>query len=106
MLREWVDVTVSKLAPAKDSSLTRFVFQILESASELKEIGAAVGLGPGVITILRQFGVHLENDGGVAATHMSLWNRAGIQLASVPFNARERAGEVVVCVGLDNTTPR
>jgi 2-polyprenyl-6-methoxyphenol hydroxylase-like FAD-dependent oxidoreductase len=78
---------------------TLFMFQILESASQLKEIGAAVTLGPGAIKILRRFGVHLENDGGVVTTHVSVWNGSGVQVASVPFNAMERAGEVNVRMG-------
>jgi hypothetical protein len=71
----------------------------------LKEIGAAVTLGPGAVKILRRFGVHLENDGGVVTTHISLWNGSGVQVASVPFNAVERAGEVNVRIswGRDDT---
>jgi hypothetical protein len=40
--------------------------QILETAAELKDLGAAVMFGPGAVSILRRFGVHLEREGGVA----------------------------------------
>jgi hypothetical protein len=100
MLREWMDVTVSILSTGMNTSPTHFVFQILESASQLKEIGAAVTLGPGAIKILRRFGVHLENAGGVITTHTSIWNGLGEQIASAPFNAMERAGEVNVRMAL------
>lgn len=53
-------------------------------------------LGPGAIKILRRFGVHLEQEGGVLTTGIIMWNSAGVQLASIPFNALERAGEVNV----------
>jgi hypothetical protein len=96
-----MDVTVSILSTGMNASLTLFVFQILESASQLKEIGAAVTLGPGAIKILRRFGVHLENNGGVITTHTSVWNGSGEQVASAPFNAMERAGEVNVRMGGD-----
>lgn len=96
MLREWADVTVSMIhvCMCKNNLLSNL--QILESASELKEVGAAVTLGPGAVRILRRFGVHLEQEGGVLTTSINVWNSAGVQLASIPFNAMERAGEVNV----------
>jgi hypothetical protein len=71
----------------------------------LKEVGAAVTLGPGAVGILRRFGVHLDKEGGVVATHTAVWTFKGKQVAFAPFNAIEKAGEVNVSFGNGSMVP-
>lgn len=96
MLREFAEVTVSAYSISYRTKL-RPVSQIVESASELKEIGAAVTLGPGVVTILRRFGIHLENEGGIPAESISFWNSDGNLLTRNDFKTKELVGEHIVC---------
>jgi 2-polyprenyl-6-methoxyphenol hydroxylase-like FAD-dependent oxidoreductase len=70
--------------------------QILETASELKEVGAAITCGPGSVPILRRYGVHLEREGGVALHDMNLWSGQGNLVGHHPFGAREALGEDIV----------
>jgi 2-polyprenyl-6-methoxyphenol hydroxylase-like FAD-dependent oxidoreductase len=70
--------------------------QILETASELKEVGAAITCGPGSVSILRRYGVHLEREGGVALQDMNLWSGQGKLLGNHSFGAREALGEDIV----------
>jgi 2-polyprenyl-6-methoxyphenol hydroxylase-like FAD-dependent oxidoreductase len=64
----------------------------LESASELKEVGAAVMLGPSAVKILEGYGIHLVQEGGVVNTQRSLWTSSGDQVASNPYEPGETPG--------------
>jgi 2-polyprenyl-6-methoxyphenol hydroxylase-like FAD-dependent oxidoreductase len=65
---------------------SHFRLQILESASELKEVGAAITPGPGALGILRRFGVHLEKEGGCVNDHVQIWGGNGKAFAKHPYN--------------------
>jgi 2-polyprenyl-6-methoxyphenol hydroxylase-like FAD-dependent oxidoreductase len=70
--------------------------QVLENASELKEIGAAVGLGPGVVRILRSWGIEAVEAGAAPVLHINLYTHEGKHIITAPFQAREKAGEDLV----------
>jgi hypothetical protein len=56
-----------------------------------------VGLGPGVVRILRSWGVHLERAGAQPVLGMDIWSGPeGKLLDTKTYNAVERAGENVV----------
>jgi hypothetical protein len=56
-----------------------------------------VSLGPGVVTILRRWGIHLEHSGGVVTEAFDIWSGVDGRLeASRPYNSRQRAGEDLV----------
>jgi 2-polyprenyl-6-methoxyphenol hydroxylase-like FAD-dependent oxidoreductase len=94
MLRSFADVTVSLHAldfwpaPSRASPV-----QILESAHQLKEIGAAITIGCGAVSILRRFGIDLEKEGGVPVEAIRTWDTEGKVLATTEFHAKERLGE-------------
>jgi 2-polyprenyl-6-methoxyphenol hydroxylase-like FAD-dependent oxidoreductase len=68
----------------------------LESIPKLKEVGAALSLGPGGISILRKFGIHLEHEGGVVPENFVMWSPDGKQIVQQPYSTKERFGEDTV----------
>jgi 2-polyprenyl-6-methoxyphenol hydroxylase-like FAD-dependent oxidoreductase len=70
--------------------------QILEAASVLKEVGAALSLSPGAVTILRRFGVHLEQKGGTPMQDVKVWGHDGVTIGRTTLKARDMYGDDVV----------
>jgi 2-polyprenyl-6-methoxyphenol hydroxylase-like FAD-dependent oxidoreductase len=65
--------------------------QILESASVLKEVGAAVTLRDGVVGFLRAWGIDPLAAGAVAPSEVRIYNAAGELLDKKPIeNAASR----------------
>jgi hypothetical protein len=98
MLREFADVTVRPSLRSLFIHAHAYPTQILEAAPEMKEVGAAVTIGPGVVAILRRYGLHFEQHGGVVIKELRIWQSDGALLAQHAFNAKERAGEEIVRV--------
>jgi hypothetical protein len=94
MLREFADVTVSLRVHRSTESL--IIPKILESASELKEIGAAVTPGPGATGILRRFGIHLEKERGCVGECLHIWGGDGQLYAQHDWPAEEGHKDRVV----------
>jgi 2-polyprenyl-6-methoxyphenol hydroxylase-like FAD-dependent oxidoreductase len=70
--------------------------QILEAASVLKEVGAALSLSPGTVKILRRFGVHLEQKGGTPMQDVKVWGHDGVTIGRTTLKARDMYGDDVV----------
>jgi 2-polyprenyl-6-methoxyphenol hydroxylase-like FAD-dependent oxidoreductase len=70
--------------------------QILESARELKEIGAAVGIGGGAGKILRRFGICIDQEGGMVPNKIAIWTMDGNKLAEHPPPPPTETGEPLV----------
>lgn len=94
-LRPFANVQVSEslVEPMPGCLIT---YKILEAAHELKPFGAAVTLGPGVVRIMRTWGIHLEEWDGVGCREFRLYNSEGDVLKTMPYRARELVGEDVV----------
>jgi 2-polyprenyl-6-methoxyphenol hydroxylase-like FAD-dependent oxidoreductase len=70
--------------------------QILETTSELKEVGAAVSIGGGGGKILRRFGIDLAHEGGIVPDAFAIWTIDGNKIADVPAPSPERFGDHLV----------
>jgi 2-polyprenyl-6-methoxyphenol hydroxylase-like FAD-dependent oxidoreductase len=80
------------LVPGVDSAPV----QILESASELKEVGAALSVGAGAGKILRRFGIDLAQEGGIVPDNVAIWTTDGNKIAEHPPPSAERFGDHIV----------
>lgn len=65
----------------------------MESATEFKEIGAAVSLGTGVVAILRKYGVDLTKYGAMPTNVAAKWAApTGMMMAVKPW--KENVGHL------------
>jgi hypothetical protein len=84
--------------------LTYQFLQVLESASVLKEIGAAVSIGAGGGKILRRFNIHLDREGGIIPERFAIWTTDGKKLAEhAPPSSAQYGDDLVSAAGCDLT---
>jgi 2-polyprenyl-6-methoxyphenol hydroxylase-like FAD-dependent oxidoreductase len=84
-MRAYADVLVSTRHTTSHLLHANISAQVLEAAHELKEIGAAVTLGSGVVNMMRRWGVRLEDAKPVSPQIFQTWSADGQLLHETPF---------------------